>query len=139
MKTELNRPADLKFVEQTVGIFSSRDNSFELQSVDLSGEEDKENDDENDEQEDPENEVEDILDGLNWFSRLQIQVLSPIEQKKTNKVPNSAEEQENHDLTEVVRSVFVAKLHQEFQRSKTALYKRFTLSKSTSMIPEDKS
>ena len=79
MKTELNRPADLKFVEQTVGIFSSRDNSFELQSVDLSGEEDKENDDENDEQEDPENEVEDILDGLNWFSRLQIQVLSPIE------------------------------------------------------------
>ena len=70
MKTELVRPADLKFVEQTVGIFSSKDNSFELQSVDLSGEEDKENDEENDEQEDPEKEVEDILEGLNWFSRL---------------------------------------------------------------------
>ena len=110
MKTELFRPADLKFVEQTVGIFSSKDDSFELQSVDLSGEEDKENDEENDEQEDPEQEVEDILEGLNWFSRLQIQVLSPIEKKKKQKVQMTAEEQENRDLTEVVRSVFVGKL-----------------------------
>ena len=60
--------------------------------------------------------VESILEGLNWFTRLQIEVLKP-------KVCRTSES----DLTEVVRKIFVEKLSHEVQRSETLMYKSFTI------------
>ena len=91
VKTELSRGPDPKFDEKTMCTLSpaTKDlDSFELHSVDLSGEEDKENGEEGrqEEEEEPEKEVEDVLTGLNWFSRLQIEVLSLPEKKKRESV-----------------------------------------------------
>ena len=86
--------------------------------------------------------VENILEGLNWFTKLQIEVLLAQDKgEMRGSVSNSssrASKGTRSDLTEVVRNLFVEKLQQEVevQQSKGP-QRRFTLSAITQSEEEN--
>ena len=129
----------LSTVGEAVRISSQPSNGKDSSDSDICSVELENADAEND-QSTPEEEsvmqVENILEGLNWFTKLQIEVLLAQDKgEMRGSVSNSssrASKGSRSDLTEVVRNLFVEKLQQEVEvKQNKGPQRRFTLSAIT--------